>query len=369
MSVDELYQSYLVRSDYSRRPSKTQGKRTQIHHDWKTLPTVNEIGEVLGYMKPGDGYMSPGRNERTLLNLRVAVDVAIRDALSPGWLRTPEQIQGGAFPGPWLKPHSRNAVEAFLIEYDVARASPVGYKKMMMQVDALVKHLHAFSQPIHDNLIEQIARTHNYAHLLVNNSTTDLQGSSVASTVTPRNDAKTLGPAVASPQTESSTAGVKGTAPVPPAAPVPSVTTEPSSSTSAEAAILERKARNLSCEYHRDQDILNKELYDAAVSSSDKERLRSLFRGGSGTVELAFPSMLQASNYSDAFVILNRTPGWTMSPKMSQALRGTICKREEVHSLYERLSARGLSSGDDGGHVYFLNILKLGEAKLLTNSG
>jgi hypothetical protein len=107
--------------------------------------------------------------ESTLSNLKAAIHIACKDAISSSWLRTPEQIDGGAFPGPWLRIDSRKQAEEFLIEYDVARASPICYKKMKVQVKALTESLRLLSPSVVDALVRQIARTHNYTYLLDRN--------------------------------------------------------------------------------------------------------------------------------------------------------------------------------------------------------
>jgi hypothetical protein len=136
----------------------TGSNRTRINHDWDDLSTAEQVWAALEYEEP-DSY---GRKERSFANLKAAIDIACKDALSLNWLRTLEQVEGGAFPGPWLKLHSRKQAEDFLIEYDAARASPISCNKMKVQVRALIESLRLLSPTAFDALLGQIARTHNY---------------------------------------------------------------------------------------------------------------------------------------------------------------------------------------------------------------
>jgi hypothetical protein len=154
----------------------TGNHRTKINHDWEDLSTANQIWTALRY----DSIQSCSKGERIHSNLKVAIDIACKDALSSNWLRTPEQIDGGAFPGPWLKLHSRNEVKSFLVEYDVARASPICYNKMKVQVKALIESLRLLSPTACDALAGQIARTHNYTHLLDSKTSAGSGSSSAA---------------------------------------------------------------------------------------------------------------------------------------------------------------------------------------------
>lgn len=144
----------------------TGNHRTKISLDWEDLSTSHQIRRNLGYRT----NVSNVSRESTLSNPMAAIDIACKDAISSSWLRTPEQIDGGAFPGPWLKLRNRKEVESFLVEYDVARASPICYNKMKVLVKGLIESLRLLSPSALDALVGQIARTHNYTHLLANDA-------------------------------------------------------------------------------------------------------------------------------------------------------------------------------------------------------
>lgn len=139
-----------------------------MSHDWDDVPSSDQILSGLGY-EYGAGALG-GRTaeskERTLLHLKAAVDMVVNDTLGPAWLRTQEQIDGGAFPGPWLKPRSDEEVLAFLLEYDAARANPTAAATFSANVNSLISLLPTLSKSVNGTLLEQLARTHNYEYLL-----------------------------------------------------------------------------------------------------------------------------------------------------------------------------------------------------------
>jgi hypothetical protein len=73
--VDEIYQAYLIRSDYLHRGPTTVDHRINLKHDLGDMSTVHQICTSLGYKTlPLD--TSQARNERTLAMLKVAVRLA-----------------------------------------------------------------------------------------------------------------------------------------------------------------------------------------------------------------------------------------------------------------------------------------------------
>jgi hypothetical protein len=61
---------------------------------------------------------------------------------------------------------NRGEVEAFLIEYDVARAKPLALGELLVQTAALKRSLRSLSKSTYDGTTAQLARIHNYTSLL-----------------------------------------------------------------------------------------------------------------------------------------------------------------------------------------------------------
>lgn len=341
----------------------TSNHRTKINHDWDDLSSADQVWASLGYETPSAGHKSHARNERTLLNLKAAVDMAAKDALSPSWLRTPEQITGGTFPGPWIGLHSRTEVEAFLIEYDVARASAVSYTEMKVQLKSLPR----FSPTAYDTLTESIARTHNYTHLLRKHIATSSPSSPVATSDTPVATQSAAEPTKSVP--EHPPADQRKTAADPPAS-VKSVAPSTSLPTLQLGAELDEDTQDYCYQYHRDQEAFEKALRYAPVAPDDKREYDGLFdwkpytdhKGRSKTTPVT------CDNYPRVFAILSRAPDWNMSQEMARKLRGAIFYREQAQKWYQRLPASDPRRDGDGGHQNFIKVLKDGEAVLKKNS-
>jgi hypothetical protein len=312
----------------------TGSNRTRINHDWDDLSTAEQVWAALEYEEP-DLY---GRKERSFANLKAAIDIACKDALSLNWLRTLEQVEGGAFPGPWLKLHSRKQAEDFLIEYDAARASPISCNKMKVQVRALIESLRLLSPTAFDALLGQIARTHNYTHLLDNDVPTSSHSSSVAATE-PATSVRSV-------------------------APTPTVPTLPL------GAELDDDTQECCRKYHRDQEAFEKELRDAPVSPEKKKEHDSLFDWKPYTDSKGRSKItpITCDNYPRIFAILDRNPGWVMGEVMAKKLRGAIFNREKAQEWYQRLPVTDPRRGEDGGHRKFIKVLKEGEAILRKKS-
>lgn len=75
--------------------------------------------------------------EKAEASLSAAVNIATEDALSPGWLRTREQIDGGAFPLQLLKCHTWATSETLLLDHHYAMMDP----KRKADAQAAVKTL------------------------------------------------------------------------------------------------------------------------------------------------------------------------------------------------------------------------------------
>jgi hypothetical protein len=87
-------------------------------------------------------------------------------AVDSRWLRTREQIDGCAYPGPLMQVRSRHDVEALLVEYDVARTNSIDEAELLIRTTALRENIRLISPSTYDGLIIQLARMHNYTYLL-----------------------------------------------------------------------------------------------------------------------------------------------------------------------------------------------------------
>lgn len=346
----------------------TGDHRTNMNHDWDDLSTDHQIWTTLGYETPASGPKPFARNARTLLHLKAAVDIATKDALSSGWLRTLEQIDGGPFPGPWLKFHKRSEVEAFLVEYDVARASPISRNVLKDRVEALIGSLSALNRKAYDKLIEELAHTHKYVQLLQLRFEASSSDSLAAST----NGAKSipdvaLHPKAADnkvPLSHANQISLKPVSALPPSAASPTLPPL------AKGAELDEETHDHCRQYHRDQEVFEEQLRDAPVSPEDKKTYGSLFDWKPYTDQRGRSKVtpITCENYPRVFTILSRTKGWTMSPSMAKALRGAIYNREKVREWYRRLPVDDHRRSEDGGHENFLKVLREGEATLLGQS-
>jgi hypothetical protein len=342
----------------------TGNHRTKINRDWEDLSTIDQIRTTLGY-ETDIAYVS---RDSTLSNLKSAINIACKDAISSSWLRTPEQIDGGAFPGPWLKLRSRKQAEEFLIEYDVARASPICYNKMKVQVKALTESLRLLSPSVLDALVRQIARTHNYTHLLDDDAA---EGPPTLSANVPdppnaaQNDTSSLRVAAKSltvhPSKVTATESANHT---PAVAPSPRLPTLPLGTE------LDEDTQYYCYHYNRDQEAFEEKLKHAPMSPDKKKEYDSLFdwkpyldqKGRSKITPIT------CDNYPRVFAILNGTPDWVMGEVMAKKLRGAIYNREQAQKWYERLPATDPRRDEDGGHRNFIKVLKEGEAILRKKS-
>lgn len=348
----------------------TGDRRTNMNHDWEDLSTDHQIWATLGYETPASGCKPFARNSRTLLHLKAAVDIATKDALSSGWLRTLEQIEGGPFPGPWLKFHKRSEVEAFLVEYDVARATPISCDILRARVKALVESLSALNGKAYGKLIEELARTHNYVELLQLRFE-DPSSESLA-------DSKINGPKSIPDVAIHHKAVETDNKPIPQASSTSVKSPGAASSAAAvrilpplaKGAELDEKTQTYCRQYHRDQEALEKELYGAPVSPEDKQTYDSLFNWKHYADQRGYIKVnpITCDNYPRVFAILSRTKGWTVGPNMAKVLRGAIYNREKAREWYQRLPMNDPRRSEDDGHDNFLEVLKEGEAMLLGQS-
>lgn len=347
----------------------TGDHRTNIKHDWEDLSTDHQIWATFGYDTPGSGSKPLARNSRTLLQLKAAVDIATKDAFSTGWLRTLEHIEGGPFPGPWLKLHKRSDVEAFLVEYDVARASPISHSILKTRVKALVESLSALNRKAYDKLIEELAQTHNYTHLLQIRFEAPSDDSLAASTNGSKNipDVAILHKVA---ETDSKPLSQVSSTLVKPSGAVSSAVAIPTLPCLAKGAELDEKTQAYCRQYHRDQEALEKELRDAPVRPEDKKTYDSLFDWKPYADQRGWMKVtpITSGNYPQVFAILSRNKGWTMGPNMAKVLRGAIYNREKAREWYQRLPMNDPRRSEDDGHDNFLKVLKEGEAMLLSQS-
>lgn len=369
MSVRELYQAYLNRQDYYIRGPFTGNDRTRIQQDWENLSPDYQIWINFGLLESVHDLKSLARNARSLLHLKAAITIACRDALSSGWLRTLEQVEveGGPFPGPWRRFHSRNEVEEFLVEYDVGRANAISRKVLEGRVTALIQLLPSLSQDAYENLIENIAKTHNYAYLLELRFETPSDDSPTAPSNGPK-DFKVVPLHHKAddkhPGSPASSTSFKTTTTTPPA---PALPTLPPLDNGAE---LDEETQECCRQYHRNQEAFEKELRDAPVSPEHKERYDSLFDWKPYTDQRGRSKVtpITCENYPRVFAMLKATKGWTMSDSMAKLLRGAIFNRAKAQQWYRRLPAEDPRRKDDSGHENILRVLRDGEALLLKPS-
>lgn len=162
----ELFQAYGIRADYSYERPLTGNNCAVLPRASERLADLPRICSALEYEQIEPDLEVSESKQCTLLALRAAIDMAVRDATSRQWLRTREQVDGGLFPGPWMYFKNRDEVEAFLIDYDVTRSKPLALNELRVQTAALKQSLQSLSRPAYDGTITHLARTHNYTSLL-----------------------------------------------------------------------------------------------------------------------------------------------------------------------------------------------------------
>jgi hypothetical protein len=234
---------------------------------------------------------------------------------------------------------------------------------MKVQVKALIESLRLLSPTACDALVGQIARIHNYTHLL-ESKTSACSGSSSAA-VSDISDAAQNDVAV--PKVAATGLAVHPhTTAAEPATPIPSAAPSPTLPPLPLGAELDGDIQECCSEYHREQEAVEKFLSSAPVSSKDKEEYDSLFdwkpytdhNGRSKTTPIT------CDNYPRVFAIISRTTNLALPSGLLENLRGTISKRERVQQWYQRLPATDPRRGEDGGHQNFIKVLKEGEAVL-----
>ena len=278
VDVRELFEAYDIRADYSYERPMTGNNRTVIARASERLAGLPKIWSALEYEQIEPGLDTSESKQCTLLALRAAVDMAVRDATSRQWLRIREQVDGGPFPGPWMHFQNQGEVEAFLIEYDVARAKPLALGELLAQTAALKQSLRSLSKSTYDGTIAQLARIHNYTSLL----------DKFPAPVPP--NSRFLA------STEEDARDMR--------------TSNPSSSTLAEQ---HRKEIVALCNvYHAHQEEFETELYSIPVAAADKAEFQNLFDSKSFIDRQsgrAIFNRIPRQNYSRVFKIVKNTPG------------------------------------------------------------
>jgi hypothetical protein len=332
--VRELFQAHVVREDYSRQSPMTGGNRTIVARDSERLADLPQTWSALGYQQIEPGPDSYECEERVFLTIRAAVDLAVKDATSSQWLRTREQVDGGPFPGPWMHFQSRKEVEAFLIEYDVARAKPLAQAELRTQTAALKENLRSLSQSAYDSMIAQLALIHNYTSILGKHPAPAVPKPPFPATVSPPENAK---------DTRLS---------------------NPQSRTNAER----RKDLIALCNaYHASQEEFETELFTTPVPDAEKAEFQALFDWKAFTDRQgrAKFNRIPKQNYPRVFKIVKSTPGWKPSATLATALRGTVSGREEAQKYYHALPASDSRRNPDDVHQGTIDDFKAGEAMLL----
>jgi hypothetical protein len=227
----------------------------------------------------------------------------------------------------------------------------------------LIESLRLLSPTAFDALLGQIARTHNYTHLLDNDVPTSSHSSSVAAPEVPDAAQKRVeAPKVAatSPSVHPRTTATEPATSVRSVAPTPIVPTLPL------GAELDDDTQECCRKYHRDQEAFEKEHRDAPVSPEKKKEYDSLFDWKPYTDSKGRSKItpITCDNYPRVFAILDRDPGWVMGEVMAEKLRGAIFNREKAQEWYQRLPATDPRRGEDGGHRNFIKVLKEGEVIL-----
>jgi hypothetical protein len=335
VDVCELFQAYSIRADYSYERPMTGKNRTVLAQASDRLADLPTIWSALEYEHTESDLNSNESKENAFLSLRAAIDMAVRDATSRQWLRTREQVDGGPFPGPWMHFQNRDDAEAFLIEYDVARAKSLAYAELLVQTATLKQSLRSLSRSTYDGTIAQLARIHNYTSLIEKFPAPVPHYSSAVRA-----------------EEEGDTRDTR-------------LSNTPSR-TSAEQRRNDIMA--LCDRYHAHQEEFETELFSTPVSAAEKAEFQNLFDSKSfidKQTGRAKSNRIPKQNYSRVFKIVKDTSGWKPSATLAKALRSTISGREEAQEFYRRLPASDSRHDNDDKHQEIIDVFKKGEAMLL----
>jgi hypothetical protein len=333
VDVRELFQAYSIRADYSYERPMTGKNRTVLAQASDRLADLSKIWSALGYEQTEPDLDSNESKEHAFLSLRAAVDMAVRDATSRQWLRTREQVDGGPSPGSWMHFQNRDDLDAFLIEYDVARAKPLALIELRAQTAGLKESLRSLSRSAYDGMIAQLTRTHNYTSLL-----------DKFPAPAPRY------PAAVHAEGEGDLKDTR----------LSNVPTRAEQRRKDIMALCDR--------YHAHQEEFETELFSTPVSAADKAEFQNLFDSKSfidKQTGRAKSNRIPKQNYSRVFKIVKNTPGWKPSATLAKALRSTISGGEEAQEFYRRLPASDSRRDNDDKHQEIIDVFKKGEAMLL----
>jgi hypothetical protein len=321
--------------------------------------------------------------------------MATRDVSSQRWLRTREQVDGGTYLGPLMQLRSRGDVEDFLVEYDLARASPITEIQPNVKTSLLKDAFRLISRSAYEAMIDRLARIHNYTHLLdkypatvvpESVATTAKSGTSKPSVV----DTAKISAGIPStpPPTEATGSSTKPLELITPAESTVTLTSKESRPVerpiNATASSIQSPAAKVApdvptegtslqdvvSQYHQDQRSLEKQLYACRTSIPvGKDLFESFFNwdvsDGLGRKKAA---PIACKNYPRVFEIVRRIPGYTIDPKMVETLESSITKREEAQKFYQRMPIDDPRRMEDDGHQNMIDVLKAGKAMLLSNN-
>lgn len=314
-------------------------------------------------------------NQKTFCLLKVAVEMAVRDALAPGWLRTREQIDGGAFPGLWLKLPKDHEVTAFLLEYDVSRSHASSQTTWKAKVDVLMMSFFSMSQETRETQVRRLAAIHKYGSLLPKGSTQRQSSSLRIATISSTRDA--VGPsygrvitstnAVASRPSTRNAVGtvnrrvVTSTKAVATVATTTTVVPHVSRKITAMLALDEKPDHETweHCRlYHEHQKAFERLLWQAcSVSVLGSGVFYGMFdfvRDEHGQIAPA-PSCCE--DYEEIARGLCDIQGWAPDTKLTKTLKKTIHHREEAQPWYERLHTHDSRRNKIDGHRNFIDVL------------
>jgi hypothetical protein len=376
--------------------------RTTLNHHLRDLSLRSQILSSLGY--DADVVHPSTTRLGCLVTLQAAVAMAKRDAGSSRWLRTREQVDGGAYPGPGLGLDDRADVECFLIEYDVSRSIYYSETENDTQTEVLKHALCSLSESVYDAMILQLARVHDFTYLLdkfpneadlpaptTTADSTTSEPAHIILTQTPadthsaqssndstKTSAQSVAPSKSAETTSASTSiesrpsdcsidATESNIPTPAAKVAPDVPTEDIASAPLEASS-NRALQDVVSQYHQYQRALEMQLYACRTSMPvGRDLFKSFFNWDVvDGLKRKKATPITCKNYPRVFEIIRRTPGYKIDLEMVETLKSNISKREEAQKFYQRMPIDDPRRGEDDGHQNMIDVLKAGEAMLLS---
>lgn len=324
----------------------TGGQKTQLAHDWEDLSTAREVCVATGQC-PSEERRYPFPSALDML--RAAFQLAVEDSLSPGWLRTPEQVDGGDFPGPWRTLHTPRDVMEFLIEYDASMQKSVSKSDLETKVKDMINALAIMSESVSNALLRESAILNNYTDLF-NKWFTMPESKPLA---VPRN--QTIHCRYAERETTT------------PSSPESTLTLQARAKRKKFKrkklplhATLPSEVSNSVKIYKINQDVFINLLSRTEPAAKDKDLFLQQFTFG-------MESVIDCKDIYFACKIARRSPKFVYRshPQMARALGTAIASRQKAHNWYCRLPHEDPRCESNSGHLQFLEQLRKAQAVLI----